>query len=363
MPRTKTPIRTNPRALEMFKSQMSTPELSLTTSTASPSVLDTPEQSWNFGHRSNLIGKDNLIHVPRHRCEDQDLESLLEELNIPDYTQTLFKKETRVLEIIGEGTHAQVHRALLNGREVAAKVASSKSADTFIKRELEVLDHICSQANDLDHIIEHYTLETIGERNVLFLELADGDLMDEIESMIQTSSNHQEPLPGKVRWYSLARQMHAAIVALHNIGVIHGDVKPQNFLLISADCVKLSDFETAFTPNGPLRRLTTNGFDIVGSTAYSASELLRSANAVPTFESDIFSLGVSFFVLASGEEPYARARTGIELLLQSQSGDPLRFSSTARLTSSIQAIVRGCCTKDPAKRWTHEQITEALKQS
>lgn len=361
-PRTPTPIRTDSFSREMYSQSFDTPELSSASTANTSSALNSPDTYWDFEHNSVNGEKDSFAHFPRYARGPRDLDELLHELSIPEYKPVSQKKGVSIFELVGEGTHAKVHRALLNGRQVAAKIASSKSANVCLKRELEVLDHICTESVDLDHIIEHYALENVGGREALFLELATSDLMTEIDSSLESSRDGRAPVTGQTRWYALARQIQAAIVALHDIGVVHGDIKPQNFLVTSKDYLKLSDFECAYTPSGPLSRHVAAQFDIVGSTAYSAPELLSLKNAEASFESDIFALGVTLLVLATGEEPYSRARTGIQQIIQSRSGDPIRFSDRTRLTAPIETIIKGCCAKDPASRWTHERIAEALKQ-
>lgn len=358
MPQTPFPIRTGTPLREVYSSLLDTPELSSASTLNSSPLLSSPDRSWNLENVRLHDDKSLFLQTPRRPRDTRDLDELLRELEVAEYRHAQ-TKELQVLEVIGKGGIAIVHRALFNGHQVAAKIASTSHAKACLRREIEILDHICSYCNDLDNIVEHYTLETIGDTEALILELADRDLMD-VNLIGFRSQDRRAPLSSVARWNALARQMHAALMAIHKVGVVHGDIKPQNYLLTHDDVVKLTDFECAYTPCGPLLQMPVTHCDVVGTTAYSAPELLHIRPMPATYESDIYALGVSLLVLATGEEPYSCARNGIEQILQARSGDPIRFSDRTQLTAPVENVVRGCCAKDPADRWTHAQIREAL---
>lgn len=342
-----------------------TPDLLSSASTAPSSAFSASSRksSYDFEHDSVGQYEDRSVLKGSRARHGSALavEDLIDELSISELPTVHEAKSSVVFEVVGQGAHARVHRALLHGRQVAAKVALSKATERFVRREVQALDYICLNTIELDNIVEHYALDVVSGRAAMLMELADSDLMTSILAERESSRSQREPVVGSAQWHVVAKQMVSAVAALHRIGVVHGDIKPQNFLLTPEDVIKLSDFESAYTPEGTLSRPESNGWDVVGSNAYSAPELLKMRPDPSSFESDIFALGVSLLVLATGEEPYARARNGIEMIIQSQAGDPIRFtSSTSRLTPAIEEIVRGCCSKDPSRRWNAEELLRAI---
>lgn len=336
------------------------------TSSAPSSILSNISRapSWAWEHDSSVLCDDSIKLVPRYQRDSIDIDILLESLAVRDvatpHLPPIATKST-ILERIGEGTHARVHRALLRGRQVAAKIANSKSAEKYIVAESKMLDYISAQTSELDNIVEHYSHETVEGKMCLYLELADCDLLDYAKSKAEVSPSAHGPSCGRQQWISFAKQAASAISTLHRIGVVHGDIKPQNFLIVDESVLKLADFETAFVYDQDARPSKSSGFDVVGTNNYSAPELLSMGAGPSTFKSDVYALGVTLLVLATAEEPYMRARNGIEMIIQSKLGDPIRFSShKSRISTEVEEIVRGCCHKDPSKRWDLDRVLETL---
>ena len=91
-----------------------------------------------------------------------------------------------------------------------------------------------------------------------------------------------------------------ALEAIHAVGVLHRDLKPQNVLFTEEGRAKLADFGLAWAVD--LTALTATG-DVVGTWAYLAPETLRGAPFSP--RTDLYQLGVTLFEAASGSQPYA----------------------------------------------------------
>jgi serine/threonine protein kinase len=83
----------------------------------------------------------------------------------------------------------------------------------------------------------------------------------------------------------------------------HGDIKPQN-ILVSAECVKLTDFGSSVLPEDMYARTRENG----GTILYSAPEIvgvtLSTRDATARFLSDIYSLGVLLYHLVTARLPH-----------------------------------------------------------
>jgi calcium-dependent protein kinase len=124
----------------------------------------------------------------------------------------------------------------------------------------------------------------------------------------------------------IAHQLLSALSHLHGRGIVHRDVKPENILLVSEDeedfTVKLSDFGLArllnmrqeapyddqHTPSPVTPPSRSRAYSRVGSDYYTAPEVVLGAGYDTAV--DLYSLGVTLYVLLSGYPPTSRPRCG-----------------------------------------------------
>ena len=106
---------------------------------------------------------------------------------------------------------------------------------------------------------------------------------------------------------SIVRQIAAGLASLHRKGFLHGDLKPDNIVLLPGNGVRIIDFGSAHRP-GENQTLLEQGY-ILGTPDYLAPELCAfqpGANA----SSDLFSVGVMLFEMLAGRLPYPPGNTG-----------------------------------------------------
>jgi serine/threonine protein kinase len=99
----------------------------------------------------------------------------------------------------------------------------------------------------------------------------------------------------------------AALQYAHEQGVLHRDIKPENILLDTDGRVKIADFgvaKLAGNPGAPGATLTATGAQL-GTAAYMAPEQIERPQDVD-HRADIYSLGVVFYELLTGELPLGR---------------------------------------------------------
>jgi serine/threonine protein kinase len=142
-----------------------------------------------------------------------------------------------------------------------------------------------------------------------------------------TDTCYTEPQAARI-----ATQLLSALTFLHSKGIVHRDVKPENILLVSDDeddlNVKLSDFglarilrqveDDSFACGGNVSPMTppsarrSRAYSRVGSDYYVAPEMtLRSGYDTAV---DMYSLGVTLYILLSGIPPASRQRCGSTVL-------------------------------------------------
>jgi len=100
----------------------------------------------------------------------------------------------------------------------------------------------------------------------------------------------------------IVREAAGALAAAHAAGIVHRDVKADNLLLTRSGRVKVADFGTAKDCSSPFA-LTADGA-FIGTPLYMAPEVGR----VPDVDGrvDVYSLGVTFYYLLTGVQPFRR---------------------------------------------------------
>jgi serine/threonine protein kinase len=127
----------------------------------------------------------------------------------------------------------------------------------------------------------------------------------------------------------------------HAQGVVHGDVKPSNFLLAEQDRVLLADFAAPpFTVNG----------EILTSAAYASPEMLRGKEI--DGRADVYSLGCSLFRLLTGKPPFFDAASKDEVVQAHLHRAAPRASGFAPwLPAPMDDVVAKAMAKDPDERY------------
>lgn len=128
-------------------------------------------------------------------------------------------------------------------------------------------------------------------------------------------------------------------------GVIHRDIKPANILLANGTDIKLSDFGAALWHNTE----RTQVLGTVGSPLYMSPEQIRGDELTP--QTDIYSLGVVLYRLASGRAPFAADNEHVLLhKIQTETAPPLR-ELRPQVPAALAAIIERAMEKDRARRY------------
>lgn len=138
-----------------------------------------------------------------------------------------------------------------------------------------------------------------------------------------------------VRW--IAAGTAEALVTLHGVGIVHRDVKPQNVLL-PLDGPRVIDFGISHASDLTLTGLT------LGTIAFTSPEQARGEES--TAASDVYSLGATLFLLATGRPPYASDGDTLRLLARVQRGE----LDLGGLPKELVATIRPCLDVDPDRR-------------
>ncbi|MFJ2708454.1 bifunctional serine/threonine-protein kinase/ABC transporter substrate-binding protein [Streptomyces sp. NPDC087428] len=156
------------------------------------------------------------------------------------------------------------------------------------------------------------------------------------------------PLPeATVR--GLGARLAGALVAVHEAGLLHRDVKPGNVLL-ALDGPRLIDFGIA-RHEGATALTATDA--VIGTPGYLAPEQASAGPVGPAC--DVFSLGCVLVYAATGQRPFGNgAAAGV--LFRTVHGEP----DLAGLPSALLPLVTACLAKDPADRPTAAEAERRL---
>ena len=204
-----------------------------------------------------------------------------------------------VLSLLGQGGMGVVWKARQRSldRFVALKVlpaevaAAPGFADRFQReaRALARLDH--------PNIVHVYESGTSDGLFYLAMEFVDGTNLR--QAMEAKAIRPREAL-------AIVPQICDALQYAHDHGVVHRDVKPENVLLDRAGRVKVADFGIAklMSAGGPEPNRTLTG-QVMGTPHYMAPEQIEHPTEVD-HRADIYSLGVVFYEMLTGELPLGR---------------------------------------------------------
>lgn len=128
-----------------------------------------------------------------------------------------------------------------------------------------------------------------------------------------------------------------ALLALHDKGVIHRDVKPQNILMPLTGPL-LIDFGVSHAVD--LTRTSVT----LGTIAFTSPE--QAQGEASTRASDVFSLGATLFHLAVGRPPYPQTDTPMQLLALVQRGRV----DLSGLPGALAPLIRPCLALEPGDR-------------
>lgn len=250
-------------------------------------------------------------------------------------------KRYRVYERLGRGGMAEVYRAedLHLMRFVALKVPLAKRglSEQFrsrLRSEVRIGREIAHP-----NVLKIYDLYDDGRQWLLSMELIEGDTLHRI------LKRKMGPLTAHERM-SIAIDLCAGLGAIHDRGVIHRDLKPQNVMIDDSGRAVITDF-------GLADYQVACEDPSAGTLEYLAPEQLAEGRV--SQKSDLYSLGVLLHEIFTGEHPYLgdeeQDLARDELARRQLEGPPcFDREPAAAVLPAVQQTIQACLDPDPQKR-------------
>jgi len=245
----------------------------------------------------------------------------------------------RLLYLIRSGRYTQVWGAIddSSNRRYALKLLLPEyTADAEQRRAME---HEVAIGSKLDHprLLGPHTLLDAKQGRYLLMELVDGRSLREL--MTECWADLVVWLPDVIR------QATEALVHLHRLGLMHLDVKPDNYLLDDRMNVRLIDFGLARRLPGTWERWfwKQRQKTIQGTRTYIAPEQIRR-NPLD-LRADIYGLGCTFYHLATNTAPFSGGSSKELLQKHLYEPSPNPAKSNPDITPAFAKLIRSMMAK------------------
>ena len=257
-----------------------------------------------------------------------------------------------ILSPIGKGGMGEVYRAKDTklDREVAIKVLPADVSSS--PERLQRFEREAKTVAALNHpnIVTIHAIEESGDHRFIAMELVEGETLDRMIA------------PGGMplaKIFDIAIPLSDALAAAHDKGIVHRDLKPANVMVTKEGRVKVLDFglakltatgQSGSSPDDVTRSAPLTGRGVIlGTVPYMSPEQLKSKPV--DHRSDIFSLGIMLYEMASGVRPFTGddSATVMSAILRDTPRPVQELNSN--LPRHLGRIVEHCLKKNPDERY------------
>ncbi|ORY14589.1 kinase-like domain-containing protein [Clohesyomyces aquaticus] len=279
------------------------------------------------------------------------------------------------MDRIGRGGSSAVYRVMAeNFRLFALKRVKLEDADESAVRGYKGEIDLLRKLSSVERVVQLYDWEVDDNRQILsvLMELGESDLARIIRMKLDPADAKLDLSFTRYYW----KEMLECVQAVHDYDIVHSDLKPANFLLVSGR-LKLIDFGIA------------NAIDIdntvnvhrdshVGTPNYMSPESLQDTNADARDQlgqgnmakmmklgkpSDVWSLGCILYQMVYGRPPFAHIPNPIHRVMAIVNPRhaieyPDEGVGGGRVPPGLKVTLRRCLQRDPSKRPTIPQLLD-----
>ena len=209
----------------------------------------------------------------------------------------------KIISVLGEGGMGTVYLAehTVFSRKVAVKVLLSQYIKNSNLRERFKNESILLSKLKHPYIVGVYDFYEDENGLYIFMEYIEGTPLDEYIEKKSGPISSERAIP-------IMKKVLDAFSYAHSQGIIHRDIKPSNIMIDDNDDIKVLDFGIAKILDDD-KSLTKTGQ--MGTVFYMSPEQVKGDKV--TEKSDIYSLGVTFYQILTGLNPYGGLTTEFEI--------------------------------------------------
>ena len=266
--------------------------------------------------------------------------------------------EFQIVRLLGEGSVAQVYLARERAlqRLVAVKFMKSPYAqDDTARKRFEREARSAAKIHHHNVATVHRVGSLEDQTPFIIMEYIEGrNLADELQAEgVMTTEQACHTLS----------QVASALVAAHEKGIVHRDVKPANVVREKdSDRVVLTDFGIAGileTGTETITRLTKYG-ELLGDPRYMSPEQLLGESV--TDQSDVYSLGILGYELLTLKAPY-EGKTSVQMVAAHLKKEPIPLTELRPDADPFLAeLLERCLSKNPLHRPRASEVAKVLEQ-
>lgn len=258
-----------------------------------------------------------------------------------------------ILSRIGQGGMATVFLARQNSmnRQVALKVLPLHfmTDDTYLQRfEREV--KIVSQLEHRNIVPVYDYGEHEGQPYIVMRYMPAGS----VDDILQRGAMPLDQVK------SIVNQIAPALDYAHSKEVLHRDLKPSNVLMDDGGGAFLTDFGIARIASEQASGITTQG--VVGTPSYMSPEQAQGKDI--DGRSDVYSLGVMLFEMATGRRPFEADTPYSIAVMQVTTNPPAPRAYNPDIPGSVERVILKSLKKSPDDRYQNAvELSQALEMA
>ncbi|XP_053706988.1 dual specificity mitogen-activated protein kinase kinase 4a isoform X4 [Synchiropus splendidus] len=254
---------------------------------------------------------------------------------------------------IGRGAYGSVNKMVHKpSNQIMAVKRIRSTVDEKEQKQLLMDLDVVMRSSDCPYIVQFYgALFREGDCWICMELMATS--LDKFYKFVYCSLDDviPEEILGKITLATVKALNHLK----ENLKIIHRDIKPSNILLDRNGNIKLCDFGIS----GQLVDSIAKTRD-AGCRPYMAPERIDPSASRQGYDvrSDVWSLGITLYELATGRFPYPKWNSVFDQLTQVVRGDPPQLSNSEerRFSPKFIAFVNVCLTKDESKRPKYKEL-------
>jgi mitogen-activated protein kinase kinase 7 len=243
---------------------------------------------------------------------------------------------------LGSGTCGVVTKRKLRSRTLAVK--EMRRTDNLEESKRIFMDlEVVQRCNGCRYIVECYGYLITMDHLYICMEM----MATCLDKLLCVRKSFPEEIIGKIT----LSVVHALEYLKENLKLMHRDVKPSNILIDWVGHIKLCDFGIS----GQLIDSKASTMS-TGCTAYLAPErIVRSPYDV---RSDVWSLGITLYQLATGEFPYDLSAGPFQIMILIREEPSPYLEPNEKFSREFSEFVNACLLKDYQSRPKYKQLLE-----